>query len=263
MEQTSALAPAFPLSHVRLDFAADLIEESKATVLKDLESAPLIIDAHHFLEGAPPFVIASAGNVDLDLPFELLYALKDNREQLLAMFFERLRLHLEAVAPDSIVHIPLLPGSKFPAAFGLPSVVTYFKAIKAQLKFSANAQTNKAVSDLLDSASPQARAALKGKGKARKPAAAPRSSRAIKPKPLASKLAHAVPPSLVKKSVQTILNSSSTFTIPKKSAFLPQLATAVTEVGERREESSLEESFEVDPCQDPAQLEVCITDSFV
>ena len=52
MEQTSALAPAFPLSHVRLDFAADLIEESKATVLKDLESAPLIIDAHHFLEGA-------------------------------------------------------------------------------------------------------------------------------------------------------------------------------------------------------------------
>ena len=29
MEQTSALAPAFPLSHVRLDFAADLIEESK------------------------------------------------------------------------------------------------------------------------------------------------------------------------------------------------------------------------------------------
>ena len=103
MEQTSALAPAFPLSHVRLDFAADLIEESKATVLKDLESAPLIIDAHHFLEGAPPFVIASAGNVDLDLPFELLYALKDNREQLLAMFFERLRLHLEAVAPDTIV----------------------------------------------------------------------------------------------------------------------------------------------------------------
>jgi len=63
--------------------------------------------------------------------------------------------------------------------------------------------------------------------------------------------------------VQTVLNSLSTFSIPKKSAFLPQLATVVTEVGERREESSVEESFEVDPCQDPAQLEVCITDLFV
>ena len=97
MEHNSALALAFALSHVRLDFAADLIDESKAKVLKDLESAPLLIDAHQFLEGAPPFVIASAGNVDLNLPFDLLYALKDDREQLLAMFFKRLRLHLESV----------------------------------------------------------------------------------------------------------------------------------------------------------------------
>ena len=100
------------------------------------------------MKGAAPFAIASAGALDLNIPFDALYALKDEPEKLRSTFFERLRLHLESVAPDKVVSIPLIKGSKFSSALAMPSIVAQFVAIKAHLKSTANDQASKAVADL-------------------------------------------------------------------------------------------------------------------
>ena len=84
----------------------ELVGESKARIIKELETIPIIINEHTFMEGAAPFAIASAGALDLNIPFDALYALKDEPEKLRSTFFERLSLHLESVAPDKVVSIP-------------------------------------------------------------------------------------------------------------------------------------------------------------
>ena len=64
------------------------MEESVATIIKELETIPLIINEHTFMEGAAPFANASAGALDLNIPFDALYALKDEPEKLRSTFSE-------------------------------------------------------------------------------------------------------------------------------------------------------------------------------
>ena len=109
---------------VQIDCSAELVEESKARIIKELETIPLIINQHTFMEGAAPFAIASTRFLDLNIPFDALYALKDDPEKLRSTFFERLRLHLETVTPDKIVSIPLIKGSKFFSVLAMQYIVT-------------------------------------------------------------------------------------------------------------------------------------------
>ena len=67
---------------VQIDYSANLAEESKANIIKKLDTIPLIINEHNLLEGAAPFAIASAGSLDLNIPFDALYALKDDPEKM-------------------------------------------------------------------------------------------------------------------------------------------------------------------------------------
>ena len=198
---------------VQIDYSAELVEESKATIIKELETIPLIINEHTFMEGAAPFVIASAGALDLNIPFDALYALKDEPEKMRATFFERLRTHLEAVAPDKVESIPLKKGSKYASAMAMPSIISQFIEIKAHMKITANDKASKAVAELLREASAEERAALKGKAK--RAAAPPKSTRAVKPKTQPKKLQRE-PNSTLRKSVQATLNSAASYTIPKK-----------------------------------------------
>ena len=165
LSNNGALPPAFASTMVQIDYSAELVEESKATIIKELETIPLIINEHTFMEGAAPFAIASAGALDLNIPFDALYALKDEPEKMRATFFERLRTHLEAVAPDKVVSIPLKKGSKYASAMAMPSIISQFIEIKAHMKITANDKASKAVAELLREASTDEHAALKGKAK--------------------------------------------------------------------------------------------------
>ena len=147
------------------------------------------------------------------LPFDMLYSLKDSTPQMLSVFFDRLRLHLDPLPAEQFVLIPFKVGSKFASVFGLPVVVQQFKNVQAQLKASSEKSSTKTVSDILRNASPAGRAAIKGKGK-RLPAKDP-SSRAVKPR---NSQVSAQPPALQKKSLQTVLASPLSFTIPRKTA---------------------------------------------
>ena len=133
-----------------------------------METIPLVINKHKFLEGAAPFApfaIASAAALDLNIPFNALHVLNDDPEKLRSTFFERLRLHLESVSSDKVVSIPLLKGSKFSSALAMLSIVAQFTSIKLQMKSTANYQASKAAADVLRETSPEERAALKGKAK--------------------------------------------------------------------------------------------------
>ena len=49
-----ALLPAFAPTTVQIYYSADLVEESKVTIMKELETIPLIINEHTLMEGAAP-----------------------------------------------------------------------------------------------------------------------------------------------------------------------------------------------------------------
>ena len=68
--------PAFLPDFVNIDFEADLVLESKAKVIKDLESSPLLISLDCLLEGAPAHALAAAASLNLGLPFDMVYTLK-------------------------------------------------------------------------------------------------------------------------------------------------------------------------------------------
>ena len=104
LSNTGALSPAFASTMVQIDYSADLVEESKAKIIKELETIPLIINEHNLLEGAAPFAIASAGPCTLTFPSMLFLCFKnDDPEKMRSTFFERLRLHLESITPDKVV----------------------------------------------------------------------------------------------------------------------------------------------------------------
>ena len=226
---------------VQIDYSAELVEESKATIIKELETIPLIINEHTFMEGAAPFAIASAGALDLNIPFDALYALKDEPEKMRATFFERLRTHLEAVAPDKVVSIPLKKGSKYASAMAMPSIISQFIEIKAHMKIMANDKASKAVAELLREASAEERAALKGKAK--RAAAPPKSTRAVKPKTQPKK-PQREPNSTLRKSVQATLNlnSAALYTIPKKNIQEPVQEEEDLSVQEIKEKEIYSES---------------------
>ena len=205
--------PAFQPDFVNIDFESDLVLESKAKVIKDLESSPLLISLDCLLEGAPAHALAAAAALNLGLPFDMIYSLKDSTPQMLSVFFDRLRLHLDPLPAEQFALIPFKVGSKFASVFGLPVVVQQFKNVQAQLKASSEKSSSKTVSDMLKNASPAGRAAIKGKGK-RLPAKDP-SSRAVKPR---NPQVPAQSPALQKRSLQTVLASPLSFTIPRKSA---------------------------------------------
>ena len=52
--------PAFQPDFVNIDFESDLVLESKAKVMKDLESSLLLISLDCLLEGAPAHALAAA-----------------------------------------------------------------------------------------------------------------------------------------------------------------------------------------------------------
>ena len=71
---TGGLSPAFASTKVQIDYSADLVEELKAKIIKELETILLIISAHNLLEGAATFSIVSVADLDLNIPFDALYA---------------------------------------------------------------------------------------------------------------------------------------------------------------------------------------------
>ena len=95
------------------EHSADLVEELKAKIIKELETILLIINAHNLLEGAATFSIVSVADLDLNIPFDALYVLKDEPEKMRSTLLEKLRLHLESIAPYKVISIPLIKGSKF------------------------------------------------------------------------------------------------------------------------------------------------------
>ena len=205
------VAPAFTPNFVNIDFEADLVPESKAMVVKNLESSPLLISLDCLLDGAPAHALAAAATLNLGLPFDMVYALKDDSRSMIALFFERLRLYLDSLAAEHFVSIPFKAGSKFVSAFALPSVIDQFRTVRAQLKLSVEKSASETMADLLKKVSPTERAAIKGKGKRVPQKDA--GSRVVKPRnaPLSSPAA-----SLPRKSLQTVLASPLSFTIPKK-----------------------------------------------
>ena len=124
--------------------------------------------------------MAAAATLNLGLPFDMVYALKDDSQSMIKLFFERLRLHLDSLAAEHFVLIPFKAGSKFASVFALPSVIDQFKSVRAQLKLSIEKSSSETVADLLKRVSPTERAAIKGKGKRAPPKDA--GSRLVKPR---------------------------------------------------------------------------------
>ena len=201
------IVPAFMPEFVAIDFESDPIFESKAKILKDLESSPLLISLDCLLEGAPAHALAAAAASNLGLQFEMVYALRDDPPKMLALFFERLRLFLDSLPAEKFFLIPFKDGAKFTSVFGLPAVLDQFVHVRSQLKTSAEASASERIDDLLKNASPSDRAALKGKGKKLPAKKAGRLGKL--PKPPSALLPR-------KMTVQTILASPLAFSVPKK-----------------------------------------------
>ena len=245
MSQHIAVPPFTP-NFVNIDFEADLISESKATVVKDLESAPLLISLDCLLDGAPAHALAAAATLNLGLPFDMVYALKDDSQSMIKLFFERLRLHLDSLAAEHFVLIPFKAGSKFASVFALPSVIDQFKSVRAQLKLSIEKSSSETVAHLLKTVSPTERAAIKGKGKRAPPMDA--GSRLVKPRN-ASSSSPAVSPPGSRKSLQTVLASPLSFSIPKKT---PGPVLAEDNLGA----APSEDQFDADVLENANRLEV-------
>ena len=131
-----AQEPAF-VSSLPIDFSLAPVLQSKALVFKSLESAPLLISFDSYLVDAPAHLIAAVATDDLGLPFELLYSLRDDSAKLLMTFFERLRLKLESLPVNDFALIPFKDGSGIAPCLAMPSVLSKFKLIHAQLKTAA------------------------------------------------------------------------------------------------------------------------------
>ena len=56
---------------MNIDFEVDLIPESKATIVKDLESSPMLISLDRLLDEAPAHALAAAASLNLGLPFDM------------------------------------------------------------------------------------------------------------------------------------------------------------------------------------------------
>jgi len=155
-----------------------------------------------------------------------------------------LRLYLDTLAAEHFVLIPFKAGSKLVSAFALPSVIDQFRTVRAQLKLSVEKSASETMADLLKKVSPTERAAIKGKGKRVPQKDA--GSRVVKPRnaPLSSPAA-----SLPRKSLQTVLASPLSFTIPKKT---PATTVAEDNLGPAPSDVQLD----ADVLEDASRLEV-------
>ena len=198
-------------SPIQIDFSLAPVLESKAVIFKTLESAPLLISFDSFLIDAPAHLVAAVAASDLGVPFEVLYALRDDPANMLTAFFERLRLKLESLPVDDFALISFKAGSGLKPCLAMPSVMSKFRSIQDQLKTAAAEKASQELHDLLKDVSPTERAALKGKGKRVAPPKA--QARVVKPKST-SVLS---PPSLSKNPVQSVLTSPVSCAIPRPS----------------------------------------------
>ena len=112
-----------------INFEVDLIPESKTTIVKDLESSPMLISLDCLLDKAPAHTLATAASLNLGLPFDMVYALKDDSPSMLKLFFERLRLHLDTLAAEQFLFVTFKAGSTFVSVFALPSVIDQFRRV--------------------------------------------------------------------------------------------------------------------------------------
>ena len=78
------------------------------------------------MEGAPAHALAAAASLNLGLPFDMIYSLKDSTPQMLSVFFDRLCLHLDPLPAEQFALIPFKVGLKFDLVFGFPVVVQQF-----------------------------------------------------------------------------------------------------------------------------------------
>ena len=93
-----ALSSGFAQIKVQIDYSVELAKESKAKIIKELKTIPLIINEHNFLEGGAHLLSCRQEPwISTSLSIDALYAFKDDPETLSFTFFERLRLHLESV----------------------------------------------------------------------------------------------------------------------------------------------------------------------
>ena len=61
---------------------------AREAILAGVDSVPILIHLDLLLDNAPIHVIAAAGAENLDIPFDILYQLKDDVEKLIFDFFK-------------------------------------------------------------------------------------------------------------------------------------------------------------------------------
>ena len=112
---------------------------------------------HSFKIDAPAHLVASVAASDFGLPFEVLYALRDDPANMLIAFFERLRLKLESLPVDNFALISFKAGSGLKPCLAMPSVLSKFRSIQDQLKTAAVEKASQVLHDLLKDVSPTER----------------------------------------------------------------------------------------------------------
>jgi len=150
---------------VCVDFSKDHIPVAREATLAGVDSVPILIHLDFVLDGAPIHIIAVAGAENLDMPFDMVYQLKDDSEKLMSTFRDRLRVKIGLLPENELFSIPFKDGADMASCFCLPSVLKQFCVIHKQLTVSASAAASEKMIELLREASPEQRASLKGKRK--------------------------------------------------------------------------------------------------
>jgi hypothetical protein len=130
-----------------------------------VDSVPILIHLDFLLDNAPIHVIAAPLAKNLDIPFNILYQLKDDVEKMMSTFRDSLRVNTSLMKENELCSIRFQTGASISSCFCLPSVLKQCCSINKQLTSSASAAASERVNELLLEASPEERANLKGKGK--------------------------------------------------------------------------------------------------
>jgi hypothetical protein len=102
---------------VCVDFSKDPIPVAREAILAGVDSVPILIHLDFVLDGAPIHLIAAAGAENLDMPFDMLYQLKDDSEKLMSTFRDRLRVKIGLLPENELFSIPFKDGADMASCF--------------------------------------------------------------------------------------------------------------------------------------------------
>ena len=121
-----------------VDFAKDPVPVAKEDMLAEIDSVPVLIHLDYLLDNAPFHIIAAAGAENLELPFNMLYQLKDDPEKLMSTFRDRLCIKIGLLTDNELYKIPFVNGATMTSCLCLPTVLKQFQVIHKQLSSSAS-----------------------------------------------------------------------------------------------------------------------------